>query len=85
MELANSEIFKGVCFLKLNSLLHKLSLFRFKLLLTVGKAVTLRLKLHLALVPLGLKTCQILLSVGDFFPELHGLVCASLVFKLSLI
>ena len=85
LKLANGEIFKGVHFLKLDPLLHKLALFRLKLLLTVSKAVTLRLELHLALVPLGLKTCQIFLSVGDFFPELQGLVSASLVFKLCLI
>ena len=85
LELANGQVFKGVGFLKFYSLLHKVALFLFELLLTAFQAVALGLKLHLALVPLRLQAVQVSLPFTDLFPELHGLVSASLVFKLGLI
>ena len=83
MDLANSQFFKSICFFKLNSFVHQFFSLWIEVILAWEKSIFFWLQLHLPFVTLMLQFLEVLSSLLNLFPKLHGLIASSLKLKLG--
>jgi len=83
MDLANGQLFKSICFFKLNSLVHQFFSLCIKVIFAWKKSIFFWLQLHLPFVTLMLQFLEVLSSLLNLLPKLHGLIASSLKLKLG--